>query len=296
MWLPWQDALWLAAGLAVVAIILYVRTPPARWQWVRDLAREGSIFAILYATWQWVGGLTAHDTTYALSRGLWIAHFERAIGLPSEVTTQGLFLHWIPLIRAANWYYVIGHAPVMGIFLVWLWVRHRDQFPRWRTTLAVASITGELIQIMAVAPPRLTLPGIVDTAHVYGPQVYSTDGAGFAPQLAAMPSLHCAWAITTGAAIFLVAKSRWRWIGPIHAVATVLVVVVTGNHYWLDAIVGGLLVLVGLLVYQVTHPSSKVQEPESQNAKDPEEQDVAAPSRSAFAPPATPSSPSSHNQ
>ena len=67
-----------------------------------------------------------------------------------------------------------------------------------------------------------------------------------------MPSLHCVWAITTGAAIFCVARSRWRWIGPIHAVATVLVVVVTGNHYWADAIAAGLLVLLGLGVYDVS--------------------------------------------
>ncbi|HEY1488332.1 MAG TPA: phosphatase PAP2 family protein [Micromonosporaceae bacterium] len=249
MWLPWQYAVWLSVVLAVIAVVLRIRTPPRRWQWLGDLAREGAIFAILYAVWQRVGGLTAHDTSYALSRGLWIAHFERAVYLPSEVSVQHLVLHSVLLIKAANWYYVLGHAPVMGIFLVWLYVRHRGEFGRWRTTLAVASILGELIQIMAVAPPRLTLPGIVDTAHVYGPQVYSDGGAGFAPQLAAMPSLHCAWAITTGAAIFVVAKSRWRWIGPVHAVVTVLVVVVTGNHYWLDAIVGGALVLVGLGVH-----------------------------------------------
>lgn len=249
MWLPWQYAAWLALALAVLAVGLRVVPPPKRWLWLGELAREGAIFSILYATWQRVGAFTRGDTTYAVGRGLRIVHLEQVLHIPGEEWTQSLVLHSHLLIKAANWYYIVGHAPIMGVFLVWLYVRHRPEFARWRTVLAVGCIVGELIQIIPVAPPRLTLTGIVDTAHVYGPQVYSSDGAGFAPQLAAMPSLHCVWAITTGAAIFVVVKSRWRWIGPVHAAVTVLVVVVTGNHYWLDAVAGGLLVLLGLAVY-----------------------------------------------
>ncbi len=248
MWLPWQGAVWLAVVLAIMASAMRIWPPSKRWLWVRDLAQESAIFSILYATWQYVGRLSTGDTLHAVARGLAIVHFEHVVHLPTEEWTQHLALHSHLIIKAANWYYVVGHAPVMGAFLVWLYVRHRPDFGRWRTVLAVGSIVGELIQAIPVAPPRLTLPGIVDTMHVYGPQVYSSDGAGFAPQLAAMPSLHCVWAITTGAAIFCVAKSRWRWIGPIHAVLTVLVVVVTGNHYWSDALAAVLLVLLGLAV------------------------------------------------
>jgi hypothetical protein len=249
MWLAWQYAAWLAAALAIVAVVLRVRTPPKRWLWVRELAQEGAIVAILYATWQRIGKLSTGDTTHAVARGRSIAGFEHALRFPSEQWAQSIALHSHLIIKAANWYYIVGHAPIMGIFLVWLYVRHREDFARWRTALAVGCIVGELIQVVPVAPPRLTLTGIVDTMAVYGPRVYDSGGAGFAPQLAAMPSLHCVWAITTGVAVFVVAKSRWRWIGLAHALATVLVVVVTGNHYWLDAIVGGALVLVGLLIH-----------------------------------------------
>jgi PAP2 superfamily len=248
MWLSWQHATWLAVILAAVAGGMWIRTPPKRWLWIRDLAREGAIFSVLYAIWQRVGRLSTGDTAHATARGLAIVHFERFMHFPSEEWTQRIALHSHLIIKAANWYYVVGHAPVMGVFLVWLYVRHRPDFARWRTVLAIGCIVGELIQVIPVAPPRLTLAGIVDTASVYGPRVYDSNGAGFAPQLAAMPSLHCVWAITTGTAIFLVAKSRWRWIGPIHAVITVLVVVITGNHYWSDAIAGGLLVLLGIAV------------------------------------------------
>jgi hypothetical protein len=248
MWLPWQDAVGLAIGLAIVASVMRVLVPPRRWLWVRDLAQEGAILSILYTTWQSVGRLSTGDISNAVIHGLAIARFEHTVHLPSEKWAQHIALHSHLIIKAANWYYIVGHAPVMGIFLVWLYVRHRPDFARWRTVLAVGSIVGELIQLFPVAPPRLTPFSLVDTMRLYGPRVYSSDGAGFAPQLGAMPSLHCVWAITAGAAVFCVAKSRWRWIGPAHAAATVLVVVVTGNHYWSDALAAIPLVLLGLAV------------------------------------------------
>ena len=246
MWLPWRDAVWLALGLAVVATVMRVRVPPRRRLWVRDLAQEGAILSILYATWQLVGHLSGGDISYAVIRGRAIVSAERALHLPSEEWAQHVALHSHLIIKAANWYYIVGHTPVIGIFLVWLYVRHRPDFARWRTVLAVGTIVGELIQLIPVAPPRFALFYIVDTMREYGPRVYADDGAGFAPQLAAMPSLHCVWAITVGAAVFRVAKGPWRWIGPVHAVVTVLVVVITGNHYWLDAVAAIPLVLLGL--------------------------------------------------
>jgi len=251
MWLPLRYAVVLAIVLAVMAIVMRLRVPPRRWLWVRDLAQEGAILAILYATWKFVGNFTVGDTTKAVSRGLAIVRFEHTVHLPTEQWAQHIALHSHLIIKAANWYYLIGHAPGIGIVLVWLYVRHRPDFNRWLTVLAVGSIVGELIQLVPVAPPRLAMFSIVDTMRLYGPRVYAEDGGGFAPQLAAMPSLHCVWAITSGAAVFCVAKSRWRWLGPAHAVATVLVVVVTGNHYWSDALAAIPLVLLGLVVADV---------------------------------------------
>jgi hypothetical protein len=248
MWWPWQQAVWVAVGLAILAVVMRVRVPAPRWLWFRDLAQEGSIVLFLYTLWQLIGHINAGDTSKAVVRGRAIASFEHTIHLPSEQWAQQIALHSHLVIKAANWYYIVGHAPVLGIFLVWLYIRHRPDFARWRTVLAVGSIAGELIQLIPVAPPRLALFTIVDTMRVYGPRVYSDNGAGFAPQLAAMPSLHCVWAITTGTAVFCVAKSRWRWIGPVHAVAIVLSVVVTGNHYWSDALAAIPLVLLGLAV------------------------------------------------
>ena len=250
MWLPWQYSLWLAAASAVIAVGLRVRTPPQRWIWARELARETAVFATLYTIWQRVGQLPAsNDAVRAAQRGTAIAHLEHVLRLPSESWTQRLALHSHLVIEGANWYYIVGHTPVLAVFLVWLYLRHRSDFARWRTVLAISCITGELIQIVPVAPPRLALNGVIDTGQVFGPAVYESDGAGLAPQLAAMPSLHCVWAATTGLAVFLIVRSRWRWLGPAHVVITILIITITGNHYWLDAAAGIALVLSGLAVY-----------------------------------------------
>lgn len=250
MWLPWQYALWLAVAFAVATFALYLRRPADRWLWIRELTRESAIFATLYTVWQGIGQLSTGEGLHtAVARGAAIARTEHLLHFPSEEWTQRIVLHSHLLIRGANWYYVVGHTPVLAVFLIWMYLRHRADFARWRTALAAGCIIGELIQIVPVAPPRMALHGVIDTGQVYGPTVYESSGAGFAPQLAAMPSLHCVWAVTVGAAVFLLARGPWRWLGPVHAVITVLVVTITGNHYWLDAVAGAGLVLLGLVLH-----------------------------------------------
>ena len=65
----------------------------------------------------------------------------------------------------------------MVIFLVWLWLRHRDDYPRWRNVVALFTGMALLIEMIPVAPPRLIgNTGLVDTAMVYGQSVYAFAG------------------------------------------------------------------------------------------------------------------------
>jgi hypothetical protein len=140
--------------------------------------------------------------------------------------------------RFANVFYAYAHLNGMAIFVVWLWWRHRDVYPRARTVIIVSTLACLVVQSVPVAPPRL-LPefGFVDTALRDGSSVYGPFGSGMANQLAAMPSVHVGWAVIVGWYIWWAAPRRWRWIGPLHSVLTVLVVVVTANHWWLDGVV-----------------------------------------------------------
>ena len=103
-----------------------------------------------------------------------------------------------------------------------------------------------VVQTVPVAPPRLLSEfGFVDTALRDGSSVYGPFGSGMANQLGAMPSVHVCWAVIVGWYVWRAAPRPWRVIGPLHTVLTVLVVVVTANHWWLDGVVAaGFVVLV----------------------------------------------------
>jgi hypothetical protein len=107
-----------------------------------------------------------------------------------------------------------------------------------------------------VAPPRL-MPGLgfVDTAMRYKESVYSPGGIGDATQLAAMPSVHVAWAVFIAVAVIAVSSSRWRWLIIVHPAATIFAVVATANHWWLDGIVAAALLPVSVAVYALVGPA-----------------------------------------
>lgn len=232
-WLPWDYALGLAAVLVAVTLLTR-RSHPRIAQWTN----EASIVAVLYSLWQFAGRLSVIGIERAIERGEELWEFERSIWLPSELTMQNWMVPHSLTTQAANIYYAGAHVPGMGIFLVWLFARHRAHYPPWRNALALVTGMCLLIQLVPVAPPRLTeATGMIDTGLEYGQSVYGTLGFGIAGQLQAMPSIHVAWAALIGWSAYVVSDSRWRWIGPGHFALTFLVVALTGNHYWLDGVV-----------------------------------------------------------
>jgi hypothetical protein len=231
--LNWQHSFEVAAVLTVAGGAM-ARPANRAVRTVGAFARETAVVGVLYALWQLAGDISVTGTGGAYRRAHWIQHAERWLPLPSERTMQHLILGHRPVVEAANLYYAAMHMTTMLIFLIWLFVRHRDRIRPVRQVMAWTTLGCLLVQLMPVAPPRM-LPGIVDTGMRYGQSVYS-NGLPI-DQLSAMPSVHVAWAVVVGYYAWRVSTSRWRYLGPAHAVVTILVVVVTGNHWWLDGIV-----------------------------------------------------------
>jgi hypothetical protein len=244
--LSWPDALIIGGGLAIVAaasrVPLIARTW-AGWDLWGGVAREAALLCGLYGLWQFAGSYTVASPAGAVPRASWLWHAERLLHLPSETAVQRPFLAHPLLIQAFNLYYDILHFPVLGACLIWLYARHRAQYPEIRTTVALFTGAALLIQFIPVAPPRL-LPGtgMVDTAVKYGQSVYSWHGGFNADELSAMPSVHVGWALIVALAVITVSRSRWRWLAAGYPLLTLLVVVVTANHFWLDGIVAAALV------------------------------------------------------
>jgi len=262
--LSWQYALAAAAGLAVAAAAVRVarlglpgllgflgRRPAGRagaWALWGDVTLESALLFGLYALWQFAGSFAVMSAAGAVPRARWLWHAEQVLYLPSETALQRPFLPHPVLVQAFNLYYDILHFPVLGACLIWLYARHRASYPRVRTTVALFTGVSLLIQLIPVAPPRL-LPGtgMVDTAVRYGQSVYSWHGGFDADEFSAMPSVHAGWALIVAIAVVRVSRNRWRWLAAAYPVITLLVVVVTANHFWLDGIVAALLVALVLV-------------------------------------------------
>lgn len=240
MWLPWTYSLPLAGLLFAIGAVAgrvdgggTVLSPT-----VGAVAREASRVALLYTLWQVAGRLSVSGIERANDRGLWLWNLERTLRLPSERAFQDLIVPHGWLAQAANVYYAVAHVPGMGLFLVWLFFRHRAQYPGWRNVLVAITFISLVIQLIPVAPPRL-IPsiGMLDTGVAYGQSVYAIGGSTVAGQLQAMPSLHVGWAALVAIATWRLSRSWARWLGAAHLAATVTVVTVTANHYWLDGAV-----------------------------------------------------------
>jgi hypothetical protein len=237
MWLPWNQAAIIGLALVVLGVAAR-RSGRSKLVAASAWAAEASLVFGLYAIWQRAGELSLLHESGAAARGRQIWKLERWLPLPSELRMQ----HWaLPhgwLVQAANAYYAVAHVPALVIFLVWLFLRHRDRYASWRNVVAMVTGACLLIQLVPVAPPRFfPALGFVDTGKLYDQSVYGAVGQGISDQLSAMPSVHVGWAVIVGFAAWSVSRSRWRWVAVAHSVVTCLVVVVTANHWWLDGVV-----------------------------------------------------------
>ncbi|MER8186161.1 phosphatase PAP2 family protein [Kitasatospora sp. NPDC094015] len=250
--LTWQTS---AAVSGVLLGSSYVAGRARRGSTAVAVLRESGTLLALFTLWQLVGHLSLLSTDHALDRAAWIHRTELSFGLPDEVAWQRAAIPHPWLMQAANYYYATMHFGVMLVLLLWLFLRHREQY-RWvRTTVVLSTAACLVVQFIPVAPPRM-LPGagFVDVAAQYGQSVYGGAVAGVVPaQLSAMPSVHVAWCVIVAVAVVAVARGPWRWLVVLHPLLTVVVVVVTANHFWADGLVAvGLL----LVVYLVQHACS----------------------------------------
>lgn len=226
--------------------------PPGRGRERRRLLRELLLVAGLFTVYKAGRMLSTGRTDEAFRNAARIWDAERTLRLPGEGAIQRLLLHGDALIQTANGYYAAVHFPATALFLVWLYVRRPAHYLWTRRVLAV--LTGAALALhlaFPLAPPRmLDAAGLVDTGRVYGPTVYRAAPATdtLANQFAAMPSLHFGWALMLALGMIAATRSRWRYLWPAHPLVTLLVVVGTANHYWLDAIVAAVLLGAALLL------------------------------------------------
>lgn len=248
--LPWPTALQAAIACVVSALawMLLRRARPTRiGTELLPAFYEFALISGLYAIWRVARELPFTHEAGALDRARQIDRLQNALHLPTEISMQHFVLGHDWLARLTNGYYATLHVPGLLLFLVWLFIRHRDRFPHWRNGLALVTLGCLVIRFVRVAPPRFIGElDFVSLSDRYGLGVYGPVGSGVSDQYAAMPSIHVAWAAVVACGVFMSTTSRWRWLFVMHLPLTMFVVAATGHHWWLDGFVAVALLWGGL--------------------------------------------------
>ena len=208
-----------------------------------DALRQVALFAAVYYLYRLVRGFVDGDAGAAFENARLVVDVERGLGLFFEPGLQAWALGQSWIVDGASWIYVHSHVVVTLGFLVWLYLAHNGAFYYVRNMFMVAmglALAGYVL--FPTAPPRF-LPewGFTDTVvTLVGEQ--TARGAEFLYNpFAAVPSMHVAFALMIGVPAMMLARRRAvKAAWAIYPLVVTFVVVVTGNHFWLDAALGAL--------------------------------------------------------
>jgi hypothetical protein len=235
------------------------------WREVLYIAAFYGIYSAVRNTFGSAGGVGRASVDIAFNHAKAVIAIQDAVGLWFEPELQDWYLG-LPAhggIRFWNIYYGTAHFVLTVVALVWMFRRQPERYPVWRNTLAAMTALALIgFASFSLMPPRLlddtSVYGacrgrekachgyqVTDTLAVHG-GLWSFDSGAMAKvsnQFAAMPSMHTGW--STWCAIVLWPLVRRRWVRALvvaYPLATVFCILITGNHYWLDA-AGGLAAL-----------------------------------------------------
>ena len=219
-----------------------------------DLGRQIGILVGVDLIYELGRGIADSSKTEAMAHGAQVIDFERATGTFFEPSAQAFFLpaHWT--IDLANQLYLNAQFSIALGFLVWLYL-FRNQSYYFVRNMFVVSMCLALVGYIGfpTAPPRM-FPGdgFVDTITDFsGVNHDSSLAKVFINPYAAVPSMHCAFAMMIGATGVMVCRNWWSkaWWA-FWPVLIIWVVIVTANHYWLDAALGWLVALSAFAIAQ----------------------------------------------
>src|SRR5919109_3432219 len=224
----------------------------ARWwrgRYGAQLAREVAIIVALLLVYRLGRTLGREETSRAFANAREVLSLEKWLGIDTERSFQRIALDHLTLVRLLNRYYASVHFPASIAFLVFVYVKAPKLVPHIRYLFVSVTAVALVIHLAyPLAPPRV-LDGYVDTIARYGPAIYQPSGVeSVANQFAAMPSLHFGWAVLVAYGVVRALHTRWRWLVVLHPAITLAAIVLTANHFWLDALVAGGLIALAMAI------------------------------------------------
>ena len=219
---------------------------PSTYPWLPHL-RELSIVVAAYFVYMYTRTLVFSDFKItALENARRVIDFESSVGFFWEPIWQSWAIDSArELVIFFNWAYIITFWPIIAVVGVTLYITNRVRYKYYRN-IVLLSFAIALVGFMVfpLAPPRMVTEHFVDTIKAFGPSGYASREFGnYYNAYAAMPSLHFSWTVMFGV-LFLTTPNKWiKVFGVIYPAMTLFAITITGNHYIMDAIGGGLLVL-----------------------------------------------------
>jgi hypothetical protein len=207
----------------------------------------GELLVIVWLCWVYdaITNLAPLRLHVAIGHAEGILRLERSLHIDPELRLDRWLAGHHTLALILSDYYDNAHFIVTLGLLGWLWWRRADIYRPLRNALVLVNLIAfTVFWLYPVAPPRM-LPGFTDvvaSSHAFG-SWHTGALASEANQLAAMPSLHIAWAVWCTLALWQISKRIWvRTLAVVYPFLTALAVLSTGNHFVLD-IVGGLVAI-----------------------------------------------------
>jgi hypothetical protein len=201
-----------------------------------------------YVLYQMVRGTVGGQAGTAFENANRLIHIEKQMGIFHEAFLQQLILPKDWMVGLFNYVYIWGHLPVIIGVAIWLYAGHRGQYALYRNAFLISGLIALIgFSTVPLAPPRY-MPefGFTDTI-IHAQSYYAFQNPKIVNQYAAMPSLHFGWdllvAVAIGANTRVRAVRIFTYFMPF---LTLGGIVLTANHYFLDAAAGALVAALGL--------------------------------------------------
>ena len=219
-----------------------------------DLGRQIGLLVIVDLAYETVRGMADGQRAVAFANGQQIIDIERSTHTFFEPGWQAFFTQTQWLIDFANQVYMNSQFAVVLAFFFWVYFFHNNAYYFVRNMFMVSMGLALLgYALYPTAPPRFFGEyGFVDTINDFSSVNHDSGLAkAFINPYAAVPSMHCAFAAMVGLSAFRLVKHRpLKVFCACWPLLVAWVVIVTGNHYWIDVALGWGVAAISALVAQ----------------------------------------------
>jgi hypothetical protein len=217
--------------------------------------REVALVVAAYFVYMYSRALVFSDFQSTAFSNAWrVIEFEKNAGFFWEPLWQSWAIESArSLVIFFNWAYIVTFFPIVLTASIILYFTNRDRYKYYRNVVLLSFLIALVgFMLFPLAPPRMIAEHFVDTISIFGPSGYaSREFTNYYNAYAAMPSLHFSWTVMFGIMFLRTNHKLVKVFGVIYPTMTLFAITITGNHFIMDAIGGGLLILVSFLAMEL---------------------------------------------